>query len=179
MDAVITWVDGNDPHHKKKRLAAMYSNPKRIDQTSNAVVETRFNDSGEIYFTIASILKFAPFIQRIFIVTDGQTPAHLASFAECGICDAEKIRIVDHTEIFREFEHDLPTFNSLSIETMMYFIDDLSDEFIYFNDDFFLDALFNGMILWTRITICVCLEDGVQPKCLKQSWRCVGCAIVF
>ncbi len=140
MDAVITWVDGNDPQHKKKRLTALYANANRVDPTSNAAVETRFNDSGEIYFAIASILKFAPFIQRIFIVTDGQTPAHLDSFARSGICDADTIRVVDHAEIFRGFEHELPTFNSLSIETMLFRIEGLSEEYIYFNDDFFLNA---------------------------------------
>ncbi len=140
MDAVITWVDGNDPQHKRKRLAALYANTNEVDPTSNAAVETRFDDSGEIYFAIASILKFAPFIRRIFIVTDGQTPAYLDSFSRSGVCEVDRIRVVDHAEIFRGFEHELPTFNSLSIETMMYRITDLSEDFIYFNDDFFLNA---------------------------------------
>jgi hypothetical protein len=140
MDAVITWVEGNDPVHTKMRLAAMDASEQWIDPTSNAVVGMRFNDRGEIYFAIASILKFAPFIQRIFIVTDRQKPKHLSAFVESGICGADRIRVVDHKEIFHGFEKFLPTFSSLSIESLLWRIEDLSQEFLYFNDDFFLNA---------------------------------------
>jgi hypothetical protein len=42
---------------------------------------------------------------------------------------------VDHRVIFRGFEQALPTFNSLSIETLLWRIPGLSNQFIYFNDD--------------------------------------------
>ena len=35
---------------------------------------SRYNQVGEIEFVIKSIIKFAPFINNIFIVTDGQSP---------------------------------------------------------------------------------------------------------
>ena len=42
--------------------------------------------------------------------------------------------------IFLGYENALPTFNSLSIETMLWRIPDLSETFMYCNDDFFLNA---------------------------------------
>ncbi len=135
IDAVITWVDGSDPAHRAKRLQAM-QNSKPLSW--NASMETRFGDTGEIYFCIASILKYAPFIRKIFIVTDAQAPEGIEYFFKNNICGPEKIQIIDHTEIFDGFSDYLPTFNSLSIETMLWRIPNLSDEFIYFNDDFFL-----------------------------------------
>ncbi|MGC3978754.1 MAG: hypothetical protein QM751_11310 [Paludibacteraceae bacterium] len=48
------------------------------------------------------------------------------------------IIIVDHKVIFSGYEDILPVFNSLSIENCLYRIPDLSENFVYFNDDFFL-----------------------------------------
>ena len=46
--------------------------------------------------------------------------------------------VVDHRQIFAGFEQYLPTFNSTSIESLLYRIPGLSDRFVYFNDDIFL-----------------------------------------
>ena len=46
--------------------------------------------------------------------------------------------MVDHKVIFRDFTEFLPTFNSTTIETMLHYIPNLSEHFIYFNDDMFL-----------------------------------------
>jgi len=128
IDAVITWVDGSDPVHRTKRRSFAEANSH-----STATSETRFDSKGEIYFCIASILKFAPFIRKIFIVTDAQIPAFLSGFK------TDKIEIVDHKHLFRNYEDYLPTFNSISIETMLWRIDALAEHFISFNDDFFIN----------------------------------------
>lgn len=140
IDAVITWVDGNDRAHRKKREQALALGGYRKDEPTNATYETRFANQGEIYYCIASILKYAPFIRRIYIVTDGQIPAHILDFAKSGLCGAEKIQIVDHRRIFRGYEEFLPTFNSLTIESMLWRIPGLAETFLYFNDDVFLNA---------------------------------------
>lgn len=135
FDIVIAWVNGNDIELKRKRqkyLAEKYA--------SNAAKETRFADNNEIYFNIASILKYVPFCRTIFVVTDQQVPEFLDEFSTQGLCAADKIRIVDHREIFSGHEEFLPTFNSLSIESMLWNIKGLSDLFIYLNDDFFFNA---------------------------------------
>lgn len=135
IDIVIAWVDGNDIALKKKRHKYLTG-----EDASDAISDTRFASNNEIYYNIASILKYVPFCRNIFIVTDQQRPEWINQFAEQGLCSAEKIRVVDHTEIFKGFEQHLPTFNTRSIESMLWNIEGLSDYFIYLNDDFF----FNG-----------------------------------
>ncbi|HRM51843.1 MAG TPA: capsular polysaccharide biosynthesis protein, partial [Acinetobacter johnsonii] len=71
---------------------------------------------------------------------DNQRPEFIDEFAAQGLCAADKIRVVDHQEIFRGFEEYLPTFNTRSIESMLWNIEGLSDYFIYLNDDFFFNA---------------------------------------
>lgn len=109
--------------------------------TSDAINETRFASNNEIYYNIASILKYVPFCRHIYIVTDQQQPQWIDEFARQGLCDTQKIRIVDHTEIFTGYEQYLPTFNTRSIESMLWNIRGLSDYFIYLNDDFFFNSV--------------------------------------
>jgi hypothetical protein len=49
-----------------------------------------------------------------------------------------KIRIVTHQELFGSRSHVLPTFNSIVLDCMVWNLDDLSEQFVYFNDDFFI-----------------------------------------
>lgn len=135
IDIVIAWVDGSDPQLKQKR-----EHYKKIENVaSGASAATRFASNDEIYYNIASILKYVPFCRHIYIVTDEQQPEFIQEFAHQGLCDADKIRIIDHKTIFNGYEQFLPTFNTRSIESMLWNIPDLSDYFIYMNDDFFFN----------------------------------------
>lgn len=135
IDLVIAWVDGNDPKLKQKRQ----SYQKTTQVASDAVSATRFASNNEIYFNVASILKYVPFCRYIYIVSDEQQPKFIEQFATQGICAKDKIRIIDHKQIFAGYEQFLPTFNTRSIETMLCNIPGLSDYFIYLNDDFFFN----------------------------------------
>lgn len=135
LDLVITWVDGDDPLLKQKRAA--YLEQKSI--ASGAISATRFASNDEIYYNVASILKYVSFCRHIYIVTDEQKPKLINEFVSQGICSADKIRIVDHKEIFSGYEQFLPIFNSLSIETMLWNISGLSNYFITLDDDFFFN----------------------------------------
>ena len=134
IDIVIAWVDGNDLELKKKRHKYLTG-----DDASDAVSDTRFASNNEIYYNIASILKYVPFCRHIYVVADNQRPEFIDEFAAQGLCAVDKIRVVDHQEIFRGFEEHLPTFNTRSIESMLWNIEGLSDYFIYLNDDFFFN----------------------------------------
>lgn len=130
-DAMITWVDGSDPVHKKKRQdrrARLAKVPVK-----EAIADTRFTNHDEIRYCLRSIHNHAPWIKRIFLVTDNQYPRSIDKEK------AEKFGIyqINHSDIFRGHEHCLPTFNSRSIENMMFRIDGLSDAFLYLNDDVF------------------------------------------
>lgn len=137
IDAVITWVDGNDPVHRKKRAetARIYkAKPRTLSSLSTAGDDTRFIENGELKYCLASIRTFAPWIRKIYLVTDNQVPPFLTRELQ----SRYNVELVDHTELFRDYKEVLPTFNSRSIETMLWAIKGLSPRFIYFNDDFVL-----------------------------------------
>lgn len=135
IDAVICWVDGNDPEHRLKRQQALgETNSELSEELSTSTDTTRFLDNGELYYCIRSIRKYTPWIRTIHVVTDNQTPDFLtADFRE-----KNNIRIVDHTRVFESYEHLLPVFSSRTIETTLWRIPDLAPRFLYFNDDFVL-----------------------------------------
>jgi hypothetical protein len=135
IDAVITWVDGNDPKHRIKLEKTLGGKARK--QIPGAEL-TRFGNVNELKYSLLSIFTFAPFVRKIFIVTDDQDPVvdpYINKFFPERLKD---IRIVDHKEIFRGYENFLPTFNSRSIESLIWRIEGLADNFIYFNDDVFL-----------------------------------------
>ena len=134
IDVVIAWVDGADRKHRAKRKRYLAdprgdSNPERL-----ATQDRRFSDNDEIRFCLRSIHNYAPWVRTIWLVTDDQVPASI----DREIAEQEKIRIVDHREIFRGYEQLLPTFNSRAIESMLWRIEGLADRFVYFNDDMML-----------------------------------------
>lgn len=133
IDAVITWVDGADPAHQAKLDAWLAQSGKTRPPSAD---RTRFNDAGEIDWCIRSILRFAPWFRKIHIVVDGQIPAIVERLRESE--HSERFNIVDHRDIFAGFEQHLPTFNSRSIISMLWRIEGLAENFVYFNDDMFL-----------------------------------------
>ncbi len=89
---------------------------------------------GEIFYNIRLLRINAPWIGKIYLITDNQRPEWLGSTEERQF----GVQLVSHEEIFHGYTHFLPTFNSTSIETALHRIDGLSDRFIYLNDDFFI-----------------------------------------
>ena len=137
IDAVVTWVDGSDPILQAKQ--AFYF---KRDLGSNNGSNTRFASCDEILYCVGSLLRFAPFLRKIHIVTDAQTPDIYETLTQVfGVEAVAKIEIVDHTAIFAGFEEYLPIFNSTGIETMLHRIPGLAEQFITLNDDFFLVRL--------------------------------------
>ena len=135
IDVVIAWVDGSDPELSKKRMNYLDSNEKDLIPGANP---TRFHSLNEISYCVLSILKFAPFVRKIFIVTDKQNPNIDNVVKQYFPERVSDIQIVDHSEIFQGYEDYLPTFNSICISNMLWRIKELSNKFVYFNDDIFL-----------------------------------------
>lgn len=151
IDAVITWVDGNDPAHAAKMAA--YGAPQKFTE-EDVAGKTRFASVGEIYWCVASLRKFAPFLRSIFIITDGQDP---------GIPEGSiPVEIVDHRQIFAGYEDRLPVFNSIAIETMSWRIPGLSEHFIEMNDDFLLCALVQPEDFFTADGKAVCYASTLN-----------------
>lgn len=132
IDAVILWVDGDDPKHRKKILC--HTEDDQFDQSRE--FRDRFAQINEIKFTVNSLLKFAPYLRKIHLITDNQIPDFLTVDSDKGIY--KKVSVVDHKVIFDGYQQYLPTFNCRSIDTCMHRTPDLAENFIYLNDDFFL-----------------------------------------
>ncbi len=124
IDAVYTWVDGADPAHRAKR--ARYR-PMRGEAEAT---QERWRDNGELRYSLRALQRHAPWIRRIFIVTDQQVPDWLDTAHP-------QIEIVDHRAIFPDDRY-LPTFNSCVIEAFLHRIPGLASHYLYFNDDMFL-----------------------------------------
>ena len=74
IDVVYTWVDGNDPNHKRKRGQYINGEKNKMNNIYLSNADTQFNDYDTLKYSIRSILKYAPWIRRIYIVTDNQKP---------------------------------------------------------------------------------------------------------
>ncbi len=136
IDVVITWVDGEDPKHQAKRES--FLTKKKENRYKDVAGATRYNQVGEIYYCVASILRFASWVNKIYIVTDAQDP-HVDDFINKFFPDNKiPIELIDHKEIFKGYEEYLPTFNSLAITSMLWRIPGLSEQFLLFNDDVIL-----------------------------------------
>lgn len=125
VDVVYTWVDASDGEWR--RAHSRHSPETTFDESANNV--ERYIDRDELRYSMRSIWMFAPFVRHIYIVTAGQRPAWLK--------DHPQVTIVHHDEIFLD-RSALPTFNSHAIESCLHRIADLSENFVYFNDDVFL-----------------------------------------
>lgn len=136
IDIVLPWVDGDDPTLRAKRMS--YMNNGAVAKHEDIAERGRYRSIGEIQYCVASINVFAPFVRKIFIVTDGQNPKLEPYLKKMFPGGHIPIEIVDHKVIFKGYEQYLPVFNSRSIETLIWRIPDLSERFILMNDDFFL-----------------------------------------
>lgn len=163
IDAVITWVDGADPAHKEK--LRRYA-PALSTHEDDVAGPTRFSSIGEIYWCVRSLRKFAPFIRRIFIVTDAQDP-HIP---EGDI----PVEIVDHRTIFDGYGQYLPVFNSIAIETMTWRIPGLSEHYIELNDDFMLCAPVGREDFYTDegLPVCYAKKYNIPFERLTRALKC-------
>ncbi|MDA7777985.1 Stealth CR1 domain-containing protein [Flavobacteriaceae bacterium] len=125
IDFVVTWVDMDDP--KWKEEFNRYCG--KIDNSVNELSEARFRDHGFLKYWFRGVDTFAPWVRKIHFVTSGQHPVWLNT-------DHPKLNLVQHKDYIPE--HYLPVFNSNLIEIYLHKIPDLSNQFVYFNDDFFI-----------------------------------------
>ncbi|ADV47236.1 Stealth CR1 domain-containing protein [Nitratifractor salsuginis] len=127
IDFVLPWVDANDKDWQKSKdyyspdLCNMYDNDKGI---------IRYRDTKTLKYALRSIEKYCPWYNKIHLITNGQKPEWL-NF------DHPKINLIIHEELYFDKTH-LPTFNSSSIEMNLANLKNVSEKFIYLNDDFLI-----------------------------------------
>ncbi|QOD42882.1 stealth family protein [Clavibacter zhangzhiyongii] len=124
IDMVFSWVDGNDPEFQKRRAERM----KEVVVGEGDDSEARFRQIDELKYALRSVYLFAPWVRRIFIVTDSPKPAWLA--------DHPAVTFVRSEEFFTD-PAGLPTHNSQAVESQLQHIPGLSEHFLYSNDDMF------------------------------------------
>jgi hypothetical protein len=130
VDAVYTWVDGSDPEWRARQAEALRANPWVTGAGAHTANASRFACREELRYSLRALHCFAPWIRRVFLVTDGQLPAWLDT-------GHPKLTTVRHAEIFGSSGR-LPTFNSHAIESRLHHIPGLAEHFLYLNDDVFL-----------------------------------------
>lgn len=126
IDVVFTWVDNSDI--KWQRKYDFFKNKNIDSQGQYATDLARFSNHNELYYAVKSVRENLSWVRNIYIVTDKQCPSWISEFFD--------IYVIDHTEIIDE--KYLPTFNSHVIEAHLHLIPELSEHFIYFNDDVFV-----------------------------------------
>lgn len=126
LDFVITWVNGNDPAWLKERekILQLFGQTKQMDDRKE-----RYRDWDNLQYWFRGVEQFAPWVRKVHFITWGHIPEWLNTAHP-------KLHIVRHDEFIpKEF---LPTFNSHTIEWNFHRIKDLSENFVYFNDDMLL-----------------------------------------
>lgn len=120
IDFVVTWVDGNDLSWREEKCK--FEN--NIEKKGNG--EERYRDWNQFMYWFRSIEKYAPWVRYVYLITWGHIPEWLNK--EC-----PKLKIINHQDYIPK--KYLPTFSSIPIELNIYRISDLSEYFVYFNDD--------------------------------------------
>ncbi|OHT16397.1 hypothetical protein TRFO_02632 [Tritrichomonas foetus] len=113
---------------------------KENQKITKSFFENRYEDIEELRYSLRTIEKYAKFVNHIFIITEGHRPSWIND-------QHPKLTFVNHSSIFpshyqingKKISHSnlLPTFNSIAIEFAMVNIPELSEHFIYLNDDVF------------------------------------------
>ena len=118
MDAVITYVDGTDPLWQRDFAVA----------SGGTESVRRYRDWGTLPYLLRGIGRHLPFVETVYlgVARESQVPDW---------ADRSALRIVLHRDILPE--QLLPTFNSTTIELFLHRIEGLSEQYLYFNDDFF------------------------------------------
>ncbi|KAJ8967018.1 hypothetical protein NQ314_003135 [Rhamnusium bicolor] len=183
VDIVYTWVNGSDPEFLKNLNNFVRGKNGSIDSSKQ-----RFDDKYELKFSLRSLETYAPWINHVYIVTNGQIPYWLN-------LDYEKVSIITHEEIFRD-KNSLPSFSSPAIECNLHKIPGLSKKFIYFNDDIFLGeptfledfyAPNKGYLIylawpvppcalncpWMYVSDGQCDKDCLKPECQMDGGDCI------
>ncbi|KAK3818083.1 MAG: hypothetical protein J3R72DRAFT_497748 [Linnemannia gamsii] len=156
-DIVYTWVNGSDPLFTDMRVEAqkqhpmfqkvLRDNPKRIGVRT----AMRYRDMDELRYSFRSVMDYASHLFRhIHIVTADVGPETQQTPAWLNLQGDSPFRMVGHRSIFTNSSH-LPSFNSLSIESHLIDIPDLTDIFLYLNDDIFLGKDLLPSDVWTPL----------------------------
>lgn len=122
IDFVMPWVDGSDIEWQKEK--AKYSGTDFSDASI-----ARYRDWDNLQYWFRGVEKFTPWVNKIHFITYGHLPKWLN-------VNHPKLQIVNHKDYIPE--KYLPVFSARPIELNVHRIPELSDQFVFFNDDCFI-----------------------------------------
>lgn len=126
IDFVVPWLDSTDPEWQKSLQEHKINAGIYEDAT-----DKRYRDWGLFKYWFRSIEKYAPWVNKIHLITCGHYPEWLD-------LDHPKLNFVKHEDyIPKEF---LPVFSVNPIEINLHRIESLSEHFVYFNDDIYIKS---------------------------------------
>lgn len=161
VDAVYTWVDGDDPVWIKSKILAK-STFQGSDFHSEADDPARYRSRDELRYSLRSLEMYAPWFRTIYVVTSGQVPDWLDT-------SHPSIRLVRHDEIYPDDGY-LPTFNSNSIISRLHHIEGLGEHYVYINDDVFFGRALSKSDFFT--------PSGIAKVSISRNRRPFGASVV-
>ncbi len=163
IDAVVTWVDSSCPTWQSMRY--VYAR-----EEADCLFTPPETPDAEVDLCISLLLRHLPWLRCIWLVTmRPQKPKCLSRPEFEG-----RVKLVHHDEIMEV--SSLPTFNSRAIEGNLWKIPNLSERFIYLNDDFYVlrpvsqDDFFNSNKPIAWVSKPVPLKWQHDPHFYKFSW---------
>mmetsp|Transcript_56151 Transcript_56151/g.102972 ORF Transcript_56151/g.102972 Transcript_56151/m.102972 type:complete len:396 (-) Transcript_56151:45-1232(-) len=155
VDVVFTWVE--EPRKGSDTWA-------EIKKSCGTVDMQRYRDYGTLHASLLALQAFIPWVRKVFIVTAGEVPCGTEHFSI-------PIEIVTHKQIFPESrqEIDLPTHNSLALETHLHRIPGLAEHFIFFDDDMFIGRPLSKSFFFTEDGKAVYYTMEIVGELMSQS----------
>ena len=150
IDVVFSWVDGADPALSSSR--ARWLPQVLLGDGDDTDARTRQVD--ELRYALRSVRQHAPWVRRVFIVSDSRLPGWL-------LADHPGVTVVRAAEHFSDLSA-LPTFNSHAVETQLHRIEGLAEHFLYCNDDMFIGRPVAPSMFFTAGGISRFIESPVR-----------------
>ncbi len=135
----------------------------------------RFRSWGTLKYLIRGISEYMPFVKRVILILarESQLPAWV---------NQENVKVIYHRDFIPiQF---LPTFNSCTIESFLYRIPDISEKFIYFNDDLYpvglmgLSDFFDGNVPKIQFNMDINLErSNIYKRQCRSSMDMIADAL--
>lgn len=174
---VVAYVDNTDKVWQRNYIEHCQKTNNRIKIAD--LHSSRFEDIGLINYQLRLIEKNMPFIKNIFLLVSNieQVPQGIS----------EKVKVVLHEHFIPQ--KYLPTFNSTTIEMFLWNIPNLSEYFIYANDDMIPTSLMKETDFFENGKIKINFKDNPlnfnnRQEFPYQCWNslknvCLGLGLTF
>ncbi|ORX80227.1 hypothetical protein BCR32DRAFT_268962 [Anaeromyces robustus] len=132
ISILYTWVDGSDTDFLEEK--AKYNGGERD-------INSRFRSADELRYSIRSVEKYLPWHEgEIIIFTAQQVPQWLNT-------TNSRVRMVYHKDVMPK--HVIPTYDSGVIELYLDKIPGITEQFLFLNDDFFINNYVHPAFFFT------------------------------